>query len=213
MIKISFCKKCGLVRECYHYNGRTFLTCINCNRERERTRNKENPRAKWASFLKVNYGWSLEKYDQTLAVQKGRCAVCLVPMKKPHLDHNHATGHARGFLCARCNYLLGLAHDNKELLQKAINYLRLYDNSNPPHLEKLVHLAIGRKRSDASSPFMGVCWSEAEKKWEASVRVGGKTKHLGKHLRETCAARAVDAALIQAHGTACKLNFPGKSWN
>lgn len=39
------------------------------------------------------------------------------------LDHNHATGEFRGFLCIKCNMLLGYASDQVEVLRKAIAYL------------------------------------------------------------------------------------------
>ena len=39
------------------------------------------------------------------------------------LDHDHASGGFRGFLCSNCNFALGLMKDNKDFLQKAILYL------------------------------------------------------------------------------------------
>jgi len=59
--------------------------------------------------------------------QDGCCAICSQPEKDSkrllHLDHCHTTGHIRGLLCNRCNFLLGIARDNVHILQAAIEYL------------------------------------------------------------------------------------------
>ena len=38
-------------------------------------------------------------------------------------DHNHKTGKFRGWLCTKCNLILGLAGDDPELLKKLSKYL------------------------------------------------------------------------------------------
>lgn len=38
-------------------------------------------------------------------------------------DHDHATGEFRGWLCSRCNTILGQVNDDPELLDKMIVYL------------------------------------------------------------------------------------------
>jgi hypothetical protein len=43
-------------------------------------------------------------------------------------DHDHATGKFRGWICRRCNLVLGLAKDSTELLSTLINYLNSNDN-------------------------------------------------------------------------------------
>lgn len=44
--------------------------------------------------------------------------------KNKHLDHDHKTGCARGYLCNGCNRGLGMLGDSIEGLTKAINYLK-----------------------------------------------------------------------------------------
>jgi len=57
-------------------------------------------------------------------VQKGRCLICTkIPTKQLVVDHCHTTGKVRGLLCDKCNFLLGLANDQINVLQNAIAYL------------------------------------------------------------------------------------------
>lgn len=44
--------------------------------------------------------------------------------KKVVWDHNHSTGEFRGWLCAPCNSILGLAKDKPEILAWLADYLR-----------------------------------------------------------------------------------------
>jgi len=41
-----------------------------------------------------------------------------------HLDHDHATGKFRGWICYSCNMGIGLLGDTLDSLRKAVNYLR-----------------------------------------------------------------------------------------
>jgi hypothetical protein len=43
---------------------------------------------------------------------------------KTHLDHDHATGKFRGWLCNRCNLGIGALGDTIDGLQRAIDYLK-----------------------------------------------------------------------------------------
>src|SRR2546425_7235207 len=55
------------------------------------------------------------------------CGICNEPNisgKNKQLDHDHITMKIRGVLCNNCNNMLGRAHDNIEILQNAISYLR-----------------------------------------------------------------------------------------
>ncbi len=62
------------------------------------------------------------------AAQDGKCAVCeaslaALPEKQRHLDHCHATGKVRGWLCHHCNTALGHMRDDPERLRAAAEYL------------------------------------------------------------------------------------------
>ena len=53
------------------------------------------------------------------------CQICgRVNRKKAiFVDHDHATGKVRGFLCKKCNSVLGLVDDDATILMKLIAYL------------------------------------------------------------------------------------------
>jgi hypothetical protein len=44
--------------------------------------------------------------------QNNRCAICQLPLTKPVLDHDHATGAVRATLHNGCNALLGKVENN-----------------------------------------------------------------------------------------------------
>jgi len=74
----------------------------------------------------TQYGLSWEQYQEMLAAQDGRCAICrgLPTGKRLHIDHNHDTGEVRGLLCGLCNLLLGNAGDSADRLLVAADYLK-----------------------------------------------------------------------------------------
>jgi hypothetical protein len=78
--------------------------------------------------LKSRYGVTLEFYQELLASQGNKCAICGAEEPEGrggfHLDHDHATGKVRGILCHRCNSALGMARDNPETLDAMAAYLR-----------------------------------------------------------------------------------------
>lgn len=57
----------------------------------------------------------------------GRCDICDIPEarceSRLHLDHDHETGEFRGWLCGKCNRMLGLANDSVEVLMNAFEYI------------------------------------------------------------------------------------------
>ena len=77
------------------------------------------------------YGITPEQFDELLASQAGRCAICgetpdpdgKGAYSRLHIDHCHETGLVRGLLCGRCNAALGHFRDDPGRLAAAINYL------------------------------------------------------------------------------------------
>ena len=51
------------------------------------------------------------------------CQIC-EKKKQLFIDHDHADGSFRGWLCRECNTSLGKFNDNIKLLEKAIEYLK-----------------------------------------------------------------------------------------
>lgn len=73
------------------------------------------------------YGITPEAFEAMLASQNHRCAICRVDRPGHgqgwHLDHDHATGAARGILCASCNHCLGKFKDDPHVVMAAATYL------------------------------------------------------------------------------------------
>ena len=59
--------------------------------------------------------------------QDGCCAICGEGEKEVGrtlcIDHCHIKGHIRGLLCHNCNFLIGFAKDNPNMLNAAVRYL------------------------------------------------------------------------------------------
>lgn len=76
------------------------------------------------------YGATVERYEQMLQTQHGRCAICGAndPGRKGNasfcIDHDHDTGIIRGLLCNDCNLGIGRFRDDHALLLKAAEYLK-----------------------------------------------------------------------------------------
>ena len=85
------------------------------------------------------YRITLEDYRRMLEGQNGRCAICGTNQpggryKVFHVDHHHETGAVRGLLCNNCNAMIGLAKDDRAVLEAAINYLASNVNGDGNHL-------------------------------------------------------------------------------
>ncbi len=61
--------------------------------------------------------------DATGERKVGPCQICGKHCDPLYLDHNHATGLTRGWLCEPCNTGLGRFRDDPDLLRKAAAYV------------------------------------------------------------------------------------------
>lgn len=68
------------------------------------------------------------------------CDICGAS-DKLELDHNHATGRIRGWLCRSCNFRLGTAKDDPALLRASAAYLE-----DPPRDGD--YYTVSRQRQD-----------------------------------------------------------------
>lgn len=84
-------------------------------------------------------GLAWQDFDQIIADQEGRCAICDRQLDKPVIDHCHETKLIRGALCNRCNLGIGYFSDSPIILAAAAQYL-----TSPPSKRQLVYQ--GRKR-------------------------------------------------------------------
>lgn len=92
-------------------------------------RRKANRREIYIAECVRKYGGTAETIRGLLSVSV--CPICLEKIsfsfsnihRRPNIDHCHKTGKIRGVLCGYCNNILGRAHDNIEVLQRAIDYL------------------------------------------------------------------------------------------
>lgn len=114
-------------------------TCLTCNSEHLKNNREthQKSRAAWRrnnperakiiehrSWLKRQYGLTLEDRDRMSAAQDHKCAGCLQPfIDTPRIDHCHATGKIRGLLCHGCNVALGLVKEDVETLARLAAYL------------------------------------------------------------------------------------------
>jgi hypothetical protein len=84
------------------------------------------------------YGLTLAEYKALLAKMPDGCEVCgKVPSfenqgrRTLYIDHDHATGKIRGFLCHGCNFAIGMVYEDPEVLRRLALYLERHRNTLP----------------------------------------------------------------------------------
>ncbi len=78
-----------------------------------------------ANSRAIRYGVTTTDLSNLMERQNHCCGICQTPVTvdTAHVDHDHTYGTVRGFLCPRCNRLLGSAKDSTAILRSAIEYL------------------------------------------------------------------------------------------
>lgn len=80
-----------------------------------------------AMSVRNGYAKCTATAEEIAAAFTGRCFACGKPESecntRLHLDHEHTTGHFRGWLCGRCNRVAGHINDSPEIAMALALYL------------------------------------------------------------------------------------------
>ena len=143
-IEIKRCSMCGEEKPLTSFRNRggsqTHLLKSRCNTclfKEHRRWTENNPervreyRAKdsWTLAKRcARRGITPEELVDRYERQEECCAICKTEIEliDSAIDHNHETGEFRGVLCKQCNRALGMFRDSPEILQSAIDYLKMF---------------------------------------------------------------------------------------
>jgi hypothetical protein len=130
----SWCRECERVRRRAQYASDPARWKFEADRWRRANPEKDRI-GRRNGRLRRQYGITPEQYDQMLAAQDGKCAICGTTDPGPvrvgqpafRVDHCHKSGAIRGLLCHNCNSGMGLLGDSTERLEAAAAYLRRWE--------------------------------------------------------------------------------------
>lgn len=148
--EMKVCKACGQPKARKEFPAEKGLVCKPCwadrmrkwrreniervtakqkeaNRRRKKNKPSEYYRERWKASLKTRYGIGIEKYEEMLIAQDGRCGICAAQVANDRnldVDHDHSTGEVRGLLCTRCNQGVGFLEWIGSKITIAQDYLR-----------------------------------------------------------------------------------------
>jgi Recombination endonuclease VII len=89
----------------------------------------------------ANRKWKYKLTDEEMAALDRGVTCKLCPELATVVDHCHATGVVRGFLCHGCNVGLGSFRDNPEALSKAAQYVQRGDTARVRDIQTQLGLA------------------------------------------------------------------------
>lgn len=128
------CKNCGKIFQALlikKRQGKSIFCSKECYFKYRKENSKDSKELNRLYQKKHKYNLTPKEYQQLILESNNRCAICnsefdTTKQNGMNVDHSHETGKVRGLLCHNCNALLGHAHDNIEILKKAIKYLEKY---------------------------------------------------------------------------------------
>ena len=98
------------------------------------------------AYYRFTHGVTEEAFEARIVAQNGLCPIGNHPFgprgkraDSPCLDHNHETGANRAILCRNHNVMLGLANDNIEILESAIQYLKYHKHEEEIQIGERIH--------------------------------------------------------------------------
>jgi len=108
------------------------------------------------------YGLSVERVIELES--QTHCPICGIELdhnaghasrQAPTYDHCHESNKFRDVICGHCNRMLGFAHDSKEVLLKAVEYLEHHTHDHrDPHRYPSIGLCL--EHPEAHGRFPGV---------------------------------------------------------
>ena len=121
-------KLCPLGHKLVYIARQKRMRCRDCDKIRGSkyyyaNRDKISEKIKYVN-LQLRYGLTRKVYEALFLSQENLCAICKKPGKRLVVDHCHKTNEVRGLLCDKCNFMIGLANDDKTILENAITYLK-----------------------------------------------------------------------------------------
>jgi hypothetical protein len=134
----SACKVCerAMAKDWYERNKEKATAKVREWREQNADAVKQyrsdNRQKHYRQELVRKYGVDPTWFDEQLQQQDNACVCCKRQFKwidkqtTPHVDHCHTTKKVRGILCNRCNTVLGLCEDKKELFKNLAGYLECH---------------------------------------------------------------------------------------
>jgi len=148
----SQCVIAGLCVKCHNRKARANKSfCGQCAkalsrvRKLRRIRTATTPkdiRNRFCRGIRAKFGLSLERFDEMLVEQNGRCAICGSPFLNspydPAVDHDHKTGLVRGLLHHICNLRLeaielqGFVEAAQKYLTHSVRLAIVQDSSEHP---------------------------------------------------------------------------------
>jgi hypothetical protein len=126
------CRQCNtvkLISEFWKHGKFPGAYCKICASEAGKAWYKENKRKDKDWKLRRTYGLTIDQYEQILARQNYKCAICKVSNPKGrngfNVDHCHETSKIRGLLCSNCNIGIGNLQHDPDILRAALKYLEV----------------------------------------------------------------------------------------
>jgi|SRR5882724_2224459 len=104
--------------------------CVRCNLEKNYVKRKLTKRRRTdkEKLGRLRYTRRVQGLPEPTRLPPTACECCgKVTGKTLHLDHCHATGEFRGWLCGQCNPGIGLLGDDIPALRRALAYLERND--------------------------------------------------------------------------------------
>lgn len=82
-------------------------------------------KARKDKLLLAQFGLDINQRNELLMSQNNKCGLCEKHLNVPCLDHSHISGNVRGYLCHKCNLLLGQIENSgcKRWLENAKQWL------------------------------------------------------------------------------------------